>query len=163
MSPQLDAVIWHPSPLPPIVEVGEFAVVARLAGLAYLEIKTSNYDGTVGQRIERKLSLVDTLVPKVTGLPDAIQDKERALGVVCVHTPGIKDEVLDQLISEKRVAVIVRRNKTTSDVTVDSSGIVRLTKFLTHVRWRAKVLDGAFAIRDPNEMAAALEDNTGIP
>src|SRR5881628_1880983 len=66
MSPQLDAIIWHPSPLPPIVEAGEFAIVARLAGLAYLEIKASNYDATVGQGIEKKLSLVDTLVPKVS-------------------------------------------------------------------------------------------------
>jgi hypothetical protein len=32
-----------------------------------------------------------------------------------VHTPGIKDEVLDRLISEKRVAVMVRRLEKTSD------------------------------------------------
>jgi hypothetical protein len=162
MSPQLDAVIWHPSPLPAIVEVGEFAIVPRLAGLAYLEIKSSNYNG-VGKSIESKLSLMDNLVPKLERLPSTIQDSaalnDRALGVVCVHTPGIKDEVLDRLISEKRVAVMVRRLEKTSDITVDSSGIVRLAKFLTHVRYRAKNLDGVFAIRDPNEMSAAMQDD----
>jgi hypothetical protein len=156
MSPQLDAVIWHPSPLPPILEVGEFAMVARMAGLAYLEIKSSNYNDTVGQAIASKLSLVDMLVPKVSALPDAIQDNERALGVICVYTPGIRDDVLDRLIDEKRVAVMVRHDKATSNLTVDASGVVRLAKFLTHVRWRAKVLDGAFAIRDPNEMSDAI-------
>lgn len=163
MSPQLDAVIWHPSPLPPIVEVGEFAIVPRSSGLAYLEIKASNYNDAVGQGIEAKLAMVDSLVPKVDWVPPGLQDTERALGVICVHTPGTKDEVLDRLIDEKRVAVMVRRDKNTSEVSVDSSGIVRLSKFLTHVRHRAKLLDGVFAIRDPNEMAAALTSIASKP
>jgi hypothetical protein len=149
-SPQLDAIIWHPSPLPPIVEVGEFALVPRMGGLAYLEIKASNYNSNVGRRIEEKLDLVDTLVPKLE--PSDIQINDRALGVVCVHSADIKDEILDRLISEKRVAVMVRRDSNSSALTVNSSGIVRLAKFLTHVRARAKLLDGEVTIRDPNEM-----------
>jgi hypothetical protein len=156
MSPQLDAVIWHPSPLPPILEVGEFAMVPRMAGLAYLEIKSSNYDKEVGASIEKKLGMVDDLVPKVAGFSSGVQDNERALGVLCVHSTGVKDDILDRLIGEKRVAVMVRRDPKTSSVSVDSSGIARLAKFLTHVRFRAKVLDGAFAIRDPNEMGTAI-------
>jgi len=152
MAPQLDAVIWHPCPLPPIVESGEFAMVPRTSGLAYLEIKSGNYNARIGEDMAKKLASVDELVPMINGFDLAVQKTERCLGVICVHTKGQRDGQLDTLMEEKKVAVMVRRDSHDGDVRVDSSGVVRLAKFLMHVRLRGRYLDGAHSIRDPAEL-----------
>jgi hypothetical protein len=146
--PQLDAIIWHPSPWPPILEAGEFAMVPRSAGLAYLEIKRSNYSG-VGRDIVSRLALVDELVPIWKDVEPCDPPLPRCFGIICLHTDGTSDPTLDQLIRDKRAAVILRRNRDDAEYSPDVDGIISLTNFLMLVRYRAACLDGTIELRVP--------------
>lgn len=149
--PQLDAIVWQPVPLPPIIEAGEFAMVPRLAALAYMEIKRSNYS-SVGQAIEAHLALQNELVPELPNVNPAAND--RALGVICLYTDGKSDTRLDALIAKENAAIVLRRKDVNSPFHVDTDGITRLSKFLVHVRLRARILDGAVTLADRNKISS---------
>lgn len=150
MLPQLDTIIWHPCPFPPILEAGEFAMVPRGAGLAFLEIKRSNYSGT-GNKIKRVLDRESELVPPVLD-EDERRDPDlpsrRSLGVICLYKDGSSDRVLQELIEEHRVAVVLRQDGEGSYV-ADTDGVLLFARFLMNVRRRAKYLDGEFYARLP--------------
>src|SRR4051812_39366316 len=41
--PQLDAIVWQPTVLPALFDVGNFALIPRLCAIGFLEIKSSAY------------------------------------------------------------------------------------------------------------------------
>lgn len=152
---QLDAIIWHPCPLPPILEAGEFAMIPRAAGLAYLEIKRSNYTD-VGKAIDSCLNLEDELVPVWHGAEPDKPPIARTLGVICLYTSGGSDKILDDLVRRKRVALILSREDDRSEFAPNTEGIVLLANFLMNIRYRAALLDGRIVLNLPPLTKQAL-------
>ncbi len=145
--PQLDAIIWQPSPLPAALEVGDFAIVPRSAAVAFLEIKRSNYSG-VGKEINQCLQLEDELIPVIEG-----KDRwggappRRALGVICLHDDSKSDAPLAGLLTSGQVAALLRRKNADSPYVPDTDAMLRLSNFLMGVRRRAAIIDGQIEVQ----------------
>jgi hypothetical protein len=144
--PQMDTIIWTPSPAPAIFTAGDFALVPRSSALGLLEIKLSAYK--VGKLRER---LRSTFVHKYTA--DAMAgEKERfggtpplpALGVVCVSYEKQSKKSLQELRSQGSVTLLFEQRGTTFQP--QEEDIYRLVNFLAFIRWRAKVHEGELRI-----------------
>lgn len=152
--PELDAIVWQPSPLPPVLEAGDFAFIPRTSGLAFLEIKRSNYKG-VGRQMREHLDLEEELVPLVEGTGAWNATPARAFGVVCVHDTGARDADLEELYRTGRAVALLRRATPGGEYCPDPAGILRLAEFLMGVRRRALVIDGRILAKLPSSSPAA--------
>jgi hypothetical protein len=86
--PQLDTIVWAPSPAPAVFQVGDFALVPRSSSFGVLEIKSSAYDTT---DLDKRLS--KTIAKRVTADALPIEKQELgqvvpSLGVICLRTRG---------------------------------------------------------------------------
>lgn len=149
--PQLDAIIWQPCPLPPILEAGTFAFIPRSTGLGFLEVKRSNYSG-VGKAMKAHLDQEDELVPLIEG--EGVwgnQIPRRAMGVICVYDEfNAKDSDLEALLAEHRTVALLRRASKTAEYVPDTDAILLLSRFLMGVRARAGLLDGKVYAKRPD-------------
>lgn len=146
--PQIDCIIWNPSPLPALFSKGNFGLIPFANSLGIIEIKSSNYSG-VGKKIEsvllRENELVDEAPPNATrsqGKIKLIPDKEpKSLGVICLYDSSKVDNKLTELIESKKVSVILEH---TGDFELKPSriGILNLISFLGKIRKRAILSDG---------------------
>lgn len=138
--PELDAIIWYPTPMPAVFECGEFALVPSGSAWGFLEIKRSTYSG-VGKKIAKLLDRVDELIPHPGGvvLKKKVRDKqvryERALGVVCIREQPRSDPALDRLASEHRAIILLEQDGEALKTRVDD--MLTLLNFLAGVRRQA--------------------------
>jgi hypothetical protein len=138
--PQIDTIVWTPSPLPAVFEAGEFAMVPRSSALAVLEIKSSAYDisgldGRLSAAVLRKL-VADPLPGEDVA--------DLGMGVVCVRLARQSRERIARMRNASRVVVLLDQE---GDRYVPRAGdIYRLVNFLAAVRMRARVHHGRVCI-----------------
>jgi hypothetical protein len=160
--PQIDLMVWSPSPLPAIFQSGEFAIVPHQSCLGVMEIKRSNYTGA-GADISRLIGSAPELVkgvpPELDGgevlvrtpkgepqtVSGQIQAKTRdqgprALGVVCVREHGRRDLELERLVEREEACILL--NKVGETVEPNLGGVLVLVNFLMAVRKRGRDSDG---------------------
>ena len=150
--PQLDCIIWNPTPFPGLFQKGNFGIIPKQSVCGILEIKSSNYSG-VGSAIQRVLSIDSLLVAKSP--PRLSQDNlvyesdPLSLGIICLYDRTKKDKVLTDLIEKNLVSIILEHD---GDLNLEPSraGVLNLVNFLKTVRNRAALKDGkmGLAIKD---------------
>jgi hypothetical protein len=162
--PQIDTIIWIPSPAPAIFCAGEFGLVPRGSCMGIMEIKRSAYP-KVGRKLEealdekRVLSLVADQLFK-TDNPDF--PAYPALGVVCIREKGKSDRHLDNLIKKGHAIILFELSG--EDLTPCPKDIHRLLNFLIFTRKRAKLWDGEALANVPllrSQSKQNVSDKTG--
>jgi hypothetical protein len=143
--PQLDTIIWQPSPAPAVFEVGDFGLVPRGSAMAFMEIKRSMYRN-VGAKLKKclKPTLVKKLVaddpPGWAGTTEPLLYPDYpAMGVVCIREASAKDANVDALVEKGHAVVLLDLNE---PVTVNPEAVWRLVNFLIRARQRARAWDG---------------------
>ena len=132
--PQVDTIIWMPSPVPGIFEVGEFAVVPRGSAVAILEVKSSAY----------KLKALDERLDAdfVRGLTADTLSGEKAnfvpgLGVISICRAGQSVKRVLSMANADRVVVLFEQ--VGDRYKPRPRDIFRLVNFLADVRFRARI------------------------
>lgn len=136
--PQLDAIIWSPTPVPAIFENAGFAVVPRGSAHGFIEIKSSSYTGT-GRAIAKMLAYDEELIQ-----PRA-ENYIGALGVVCIEQKP--DKTLLDLVEQKRAVIMLKRKG--NSLLPNPEGIWTLVNYLTKLRLRAKGTEGQWLVNFP--------------
>jgi hypothetical protein len=113
--PQIDAIIWSPSPAPAVFNVGDFGLVPRSSCFGIMEIKRSAYSG-VGKKMsetlreDRVYSLVGDVAKKIKvqsyGDTNALFSPHPGIGVICIKEDNRSDPALDDLIHKGIVVVL---------------------------------------------------------
>lgn len=147
--PQLDLMIWNPTPFPAFFQKGSFGIVPTQSCVGILEVKRSNYSG-VGKKIKKILdtahNYVDGAPPKCVNRPSGkteyVQDERpKALGIICLFDKTSSDNVLHELIEKKEVVSLLEHSGD-MDLEPSLSGVLCLIDFLSVVRRRAGLSDG---------------------
>jgi hypothetical protein len=142
--PQIDTIIWHPTPLPAIFESGEFSLIDRNCCLGVLEIKRSMYSG-VGEKLAALLGREGELT---CWLDNWDLNQKTALGVICLQQEGQKDDRVEALLEEERAVVLLRQKD--GEIVPDRDGLFRLVNFLGLMRRRAAANDGTNSVVLPD-------------
>ena len=148
--PQIDTIIWSPSPAPAIYTAGDFGLVPRGSVFGIMEIKRSVYT-EVGKNLTERLdkdrvfSLVADIGRKqheaqLSTIDPATYPWFPALGVVVLQKPRQHDNDLKCLM-KKGHAVVLFEYKNDRFIPNPTS-IHRLVNFLAMTRWRARTMDG---------------------
>jgi hypothetical protein len=145
--PQIDTIVWTPSPAPALFEAGDFGLIPRGSSMGILEIKRSDYRG-VSRSLTQRLTpkLVRTLVADPMLGEGGKFERLPALGVVCIreHTNKDKNSKLDRLVQQGRVVVLFER--VGKDLRERPKDVCDLINFLAYLRSRARHHDGAWRI-----------------
>jgi hypothetical protein len=154
--PQIDTIIWSPSPAPAIFCAGEFGLVPRGSSFGIMEIKRSAYTG-VGKELEERLSenrVFDLVADVARQVADIQSDNERAhfpnypgLGVVCTKENDRRDVQLENLVEKGRAVVLF--DLTEATLQPNPKAVHRLVNFLILTRLRAKHMEGADLVNIP--------------
>ena len=142
--PQVDTIVWAPSPAPAVFQVGEFALVSRSSAFAVLEVKSSAYDtASLDKRLSQKLirQLTADAVPEEQAHLGAFS---AGLGVVCVRLATQSKRSLARMRNADKVVVLFDQEGETYKPRVKD--IYRLVNFLAAVRLRARLHEGKVAI-----------------
>ena len=136
--PQIDTMIWTPSPVPGIFEVGEFAVVPRGSSMAILEIKSSAYSTTI---LDRRLDS-----EFIRGLTADTRAGEKAdfvpgLGVISICKAGQSLKKIMRMKNADKVVVLFAQVR--ERYKPRPRDIFRLVNFLANVRLRARIHQSA--------------------
>jgi hypothetical protein len=87
--PQIDTIIWAPSPVPAVFQVGDFALIPRSSAFGVLEIKSSAYDPCkLDKRLEADFIQKVTADPLSQGKNQSIDEFVSGLGVICLLKKG---------------------------------------------------------------------------
>ena len=138
--PQVDTIIWTPSPVPAVFEVGEFAMVPRSSSLGVLEIKSSAYD-TEG--LDSRLSgrfLRRLVADAMPGEPQPVL----GLGVICVRLAKQSRRSIERM--RNGASVVVLFDQVGEKYVPRTKDIYRLVNFLAGVRLRARFHHGLVGI-----------------
>jgi hypothetical protein len=136
--PQIDSIAWIPAPVPAIFAVGDFAMVPRSSVLGVLEIKSSAYD------IPGLVTQLDRIKTLVADAEAEIQDRNLALGVVCLVQENQRSSQLKRLREEGRVVAVFEESS--GDNLAQTNDVYRFINFLAMLRWRAIKRDGMVGI-----------------
>jgi len=140
--PQLDTIIWGPSPVPAVFRVGEFALVPRSSSFGVLEIKASAYDPA---DLDRRLS--EEFIRQVTADPASGEptDMVAGLGVICLRKKTQSQTAVDAMKCAERVVVLFEEQ---DDNTIQPrpKDIYRLVNFLGKLRLRGRLHEGMVEI-----------------
>lgn len=149
--PQIDCIIWNPTPFPALFSKGDFGLISYQCSLGIIEIKSSNYSG-IGAKIESVLSREDELVSSAIsvtrnggGLKLIPDGDPKSLGIVCLYDSSKSDKKLAELIENKKVSVILEHSGD-FDIKPSRRGILNLVDFLSKIRKRALAIDGKHSI-----------------
>ena len=142
--PQIDTIIWDPSPCPAIFSCGEFGLVPQGSCFGILEIKRSLYSNLAAKFSklfgnDRVFSLVSPRI-KGVGIGPSKCPHFPALGVVCLREPGQSDRDLRELIDRKRVVVLLEPNA--DDFRPNPVAVFQLLNFLISTRQVARTVGG---------------------
>jgi hypothetical protein len=154
--PQIDAIVWSPSPAPAIFNVGDFGLVPRSSCFGIMEIKRSAYSG-VGTKMaeslkeDRVYNLVADVAKNITvrqeGNEKAYFSIYPGIGVICVKEDNKSDSALDDLIQKGLVVILF--DGTTGQLKPNTEAVHRLINFLILTRLRARVMDGLDLVNVP--------------
>lgn len=143
--PQVDTIVWAPSPVPAVFQVGEFGLVPRSSSMGVLEIKASAYDPA---DLDDRLS--EPFIRRVTadqafGEEAALGNRIAGLGVICLRRKDQSQAAVDSMKSAERVVVLFEEQ---DDDTIQprSKDIYRLVNFLGYLRLRGRLHEGVVEI-----------------
>jgi hypothetical protein len=149
--PQIDTIIWSPSPAPAVYTAGDFGLVPRGSVFGIMEIKRSAYAGVgpnLAERLDdsRVFSLVADIGRGQHEAPRSTNDRNiyplfPAIGVVVLRKPKQYDTELDRLCAMGRAVVLFDYKD--SDLVPNPTAIHRLVNFLAMTRQRARAIEGA--------------------
>ena len=144
--PQIDTIIWSPSPAPAIFNAGDFGLVPRSSAFGLLEIKRSCYQG-VGTALEHSLNRAPDLVADIARYhaTETVGTSEYwpvALGVICLREHSQRDATVEALEHEGRVVTLISADSD-GTYTPKADGILKLLNFLIQRRKLAKDTDGS--------------------
>lgn len=129
---QVDTIIWTPNPLPPLVEVDDFAIVPWTSSMGVLEIKSSAYsdvDKSIASLLEMECDLTcGTRPARDRGIP-------AALGVIVLEREEDGIAHLQEFIEEGKVVVLISQRD--SEYKANTEHLLRFINFLGDVRRRA--------------------------
>lgn len=142
--PQIDTIIWAPSPAPAVFQVSDFALVPRSSAFGVLEIKSSAYDP---RDLDKRLKT--DFIQKVTA--DSSQEEKEhigefvaGLGVICLRTKKQSQETLAKMENANRVVVLF--DEEDDSIQPRARDIYRLVNFLAFVRLRGRLHEGLVGI-----------------
>jgi hypothetical protein len=139
--PQIDTIIWSPSPAPAVFQVGDFALVPRSSAFGILEVKSSAYDPSA-----LDLRLNSDHIRKVTAdlLPtekvDIGEFVAAGLGIICLRKKNQPQSEIDKMENANRVVVLF--DETDRSLTARELDIYKLVNFLAFMRWRRRLHEG---------------------
>ena len=147
--PQIDTIIWAPSPAPAVYAAGDFGLVPRGSVFGIMEIKSSAYS-KVGSDLAKALD-EDRVFSLVADVGRAHHDNQYpqhrslypkfpALGVVVLRKPKQYDTELDRLCTAGRAVVLFTYQD--EQLVPNPSAIYRLVNFLVLTRHRARMMEG---------------------
>jgi hypothetical protein len=129
---QVDTIIWTPNPLPPLVEVDDFAIVPWTSSMGVLEIKSSAYsdaDTSIASLLEMECDLTCGRRPACDrGIP-------AALGVIVLEREHDGIAHLKEFIEQGKVVVLISQRDT--EYKANTEHLLRFINFLGDVRRRA--------------------------
>ncbi len=137
--PQLDTIVWSPSPLPALFTAGDFGLVPRSSCFGILEIKRTAYSG-VAEKIAERAELAPRLIadiakdlraakPEEGGIPDI----PYFLGVVCLGE-GKDIAAIRELEQNGDAIVLLRQHE--GQLVPDTAAVHKLMNFLVGARLR---------------------------
>jgi hypothetical protein len=137
--PQVDTIIWTPSPVPAVFAAGEFGMVPRSSSLGVLEVKSSAYNI---RRLDERLepALLRTLVADPIGERDPVL----GMGVICVRLARQSANRLARMRNARNVVVLFEQSRDT--YVPRTEDIYRLVNFLAAVRLRGRLHHGLTGI-----------------
>jgi hypothetical protein len=132
--PQLDTILWAPSPLPTVFAAGDFGLVPRSSCFGILEIKRSAYS-KVAKQIAKRAEMAERLVADVAKIVQATElpSQPYFLGVICL---GYGDDIARIEKLEQKGQVIVLLRDTGSGFEPDAAAVHKLMNFLVAARLR---------------------------
>lgn len=142
--PQIDTIIWNPTPFPALFSQGNFGIVPSQSCVGIMEIKRSNYSGIgakIKEIIDRADEFVDGAPPKLHGQVLCPDKDQKALGLVCIYDTSRSDGPLKALI-ESGSACYLLEHDGDLDLKCNRKGVLTLVDFLNKVRRRAVLSDG---------------------
>jgi hypothetical protein len=142
--PQIDTIVWAPSPAPAVFQVGDFALVPRSSSFGILEIKSSAYDpADLDKRLSKKIVqtvTADALPNEKQQLGDVIP----CLGVICLRTKKQSENRIKKMKNADRVVVLFEQKG--NRIVPRPRDIYRLVNFLGFLRLRGRLHDGQVRI-----------------
>ena len=158
--PEIDAIIWQASPLPPIFAIGDFGLIPRGSAVGWLEIKRSMYSDS-GKKLRSRLELDNLVEAHPMELQYQLNGKPLAtrLGVVCLQERGQHNPIVDELVTAEKAVVILRpTDGSDAGYTANPEALYRLTNFLMDLRLRARLWDGMYRV---NELSVSGQGHSG--
>lgn len=149
---QVDTIVWSPSPFPAVFECGSFALIPRMSSLGLLEVKRSNYNNRIGNKIKKVLDQAPNLTSNVQVDIDG-KAIPLALGVVCIRDYSIQDTVLADLEGSGQVVVLLEAREGFYQPAV--RGTFTLVNFLVPLRLRSKHMDGQTSLKTDADVFGA--------
>jgi hypothetical protein len=143
--PQIDTIVWAPSPAPAVFQVGEFGLVPRSSSFGVLEIKASAYN-----RADLDRRLAKDFIQRVTADPTPqeiaqLGDKVAGLGVICVRAKTQTQASIAAMKCADRVVVLFEEHDGDT-ISPRPKDIYRLVNFLGYLRLRGRLHEGIVGI-----------------
>jgi hypothetical protein len=142
--PQLDTIVWAPSPAPPVFQVGEYALVPRSSSFGILEIKSSAYDVNDLDRRLRPSIIKSVTADQLDGEKNQCGDVLPCLGVICLRANNQAMRGIERMAQRDRVVVLFE--EVGNKIVPRPRDIYELVNFLGFLRLRGRLHEGQVRI-----------------
>ncbi|HZS05205.1 MAG TPA: hypothetical protein VFD58_10260, partial [Blastocatellia bacterium] len=149
--PQIDLIIWAPSPAPAIFCSGDFALVPRSSCFGVMEIKRSLYSDA-GKRIgdvvgnAQAYKLVSGVARDIQFDPARTSDADftvyPGLGVVCIHEYDQSNQTQYAELEQEGLSLTLFHENSDGKLDPNPKAVFRLINFLTLTKLRARIMEG---------------------
>jgi len=143
--PQIDTIIWSPSPAPAVFQIDDFAVVPRSSAFGVLEIKSSAYDlPTLDSRLS--VDFIHRVTADLTADEKVVVGEFEAagLGVICLQKKNQSQRTIAKMENANRVIVLFEEKEDT--IEPRARDIYTLVNFLAFMRYRRRLHEGLVTI-----------------
>ncbi len=149
--PQIDLIIWAPSPAPAIFCSGDFAIVPRSSCFGVMEIKRSLYSEAgkgIGKVIGNNLAykLVGDVAQKIQFDPATTSDSDftayPGLGVICIRERDQYNQRQYCELEQAGIALTLFNERANGDLDANPKAVFRLINFLILTKLRARMMEG---------------------
>jgi len=149
--PQIDLIIWAPSPAPAIFCSGDFALVPRSSCFGVMEIKRSLYSDA-GRKISNVIggnnayNLVGDVAQEIkfdsAKISDADFTTSPGLGVICVREHKQQNQLQYDELERLGIALTLFQENSDGGLDPQPKAVFRLINFLTLTKLRARMMEG---------------------
>jgi hypothetical protein len=149
--PQINVIIWAPSPAPAIFCSGDFALVPRSSCFGVMEIKRSLYS-EAGRKIGKAIGdnkaykLVGDVAQEIEFDPTKTSEADftayPGLGVVCIRESGQPNQMPYIELERAGHALTLFREEANGELSLNQKAIFKLINFLTLTKYRARMMEG---------------------